>query len=86
MTSGIRRSQEKIEFAKDFLYGRVVRGSFERKEYFSQNNVLVRDRNRKDRGVRQAFRRTGKAPALLFYPDEYLCSEEKPKQLIKEKY
>lgn len=30
MTSGIKKSLEKIEFAKDILRGRVVRGSFEK--------------------------------------------------------
>ncbi len=70
MLSGIDRSLEKVVFAKDILKGRDVRGSFEKPEYFSQKNVLVRDKNRKDRGIRQYFRKTGKAPAVLYIPDE----------------
>ena len=70
MLSAIERSREKVEFAKDILKGREVRGSFEKPEYFSQKNVIVRDKNRKDRGIRQYFRKTGKAPAVLYIPDE----------------
>jgi len=70
MLSGIERSLEKVDFAKNILKGRDVRGSFEKPEYFSQKNVIVRDKNRKDRSIRQQFRRTGKAPALLYIPDE----------------
>ena len=83
MTSGIKKSLEKIEFAKDILRGRVVRGSFEKGEYFSQKNVIVRDKNRKDRGIRQAFRRTGLAPRVASCPGERLHNVDKPKQLTK---
>ena len=79
---GIAKSLEKIEFARDFLKGRDVRGSFEKKEYFSQKNVIVRDKNRKDRGIRQAFRKNGYAPQMMSYPGEAL---NKPKQLIKKR-
>ena len=79
MPSGIVRSQEKVVFAKDILKDRTVRGSFEKGEYFSQKNVIVRDKNRKDRGIRTAFRKTGKAPAVLYIPDEKVKDvEEKP--------
>ncbi len=63
--SGILRSLKKIVFAEDIFYGRIVRGSFENGEYYSQKGVLVRDKNRKDRGIRLAFKRAGyKAPNL----------------------
>ena len=64
MASGITNSLRKEAFAVDLLKDRVVRGSFEKNEYFSQKNVIVRDKNRKDRGIRQAFRKSGKAPAV----------------------
>lgn len=70
MPSGIVRSQEKLVFARDILKDRVVRGSFEKKEYFSQKNVIVRDRNHKYKGLRQYFRRNGKAPAVLYIPEK----------------
>ena len=35
MSSGILESLKKIVFAKDIFYGRIVRGSFENKEYYS---------------------------------------------------
>ena len=83
MASGISRSLEKIEFAKDILKDRVVRGSFEKNEYFSRKNVLVRDKNRKDRGIRTAFKRSGKAPAVLYYDEEAI--EKQPNKLVKKK-
>lgn len=65
MASGILKSLKKIVFAEDIFYGRIVRGSFENGEYYSQKGVLVRDKNRKDRGIRLAFKRAGyKAPNL----------------------
>lgn len=52
-------------FAVDLLKDRVARGSFERGEYYSQKNVLVREKNRKDRGIRQSFKRNHrKAPQV----------------------
>lgn len=65
MASGILESLKKIVFAEDIFYGRIVRGSFETKDYYSQKNVLVRDKNRKDRGIKDSFKEVGyKAPNL----------------------
>ena len=55
--SDIRKSLKKITFAEDVLYGRIVRGSFENPEYYSQVDVLVRDPKRKDRGIRKAYKK-----------------------------
>ena len=64
-SGGVLSSLQKEVFAKDIFYDRIVRGSFETKEYYSQKNVLVREKNRKDRGIRHAFRDAGfKAPNL----------------------
>ena len=57
MASGISNSLRKEAFAVDLLKDRIVRGSFENSEYYSQKNVLVREKNRKDRGIRQAFKK-----------------------------
>ena len=63
--SDIRKSLKKITFAEDVLYGRIVRGSFENPEYYSQVDVLVRNPKRKDRGIRKAYKKNGhKAPEL----------------------
>ena len=62
---GIRESLKKITFAEDVFGDRIVRGSFENPEYYSQKGVLVRDPHRKDRGIKDAFKRNGfKAPYL----------------------
>ena len=44
--------QEKESFAVDWFKDRIVKGSFENGEYYSFKNVLVREKNRKDRGIR----------------------------------
>ena len=75
MTSGITKSLEKVEFARDILKGRIVRGSFETGEYYSQKNVIVRDKNRKDRGIRQEFKRRGYAPSMSGYTGEKIQRE-----------
>ena len=62
---GIRKSLKKITFAEDVFGDRIVRGSFENDEYYSQKGVLVREPHRKDRGIKDAFKRNGfKAPNL----------------------
>ena len=50
---------EKVVFAKDIFKNRIVRGSFENPEHYSQKNVLVRCK-RKDRNIRK----TKKASSL----------------------
>lgn len=63
--SAITKSLEPIRFAVDILKDRIVEGSFESGEYYSQKNVLVREKNRKDRGIRQSFKKHGrKAPQI----------------------
>lgn len=64
MASGIRSSSNKEAFAVDLLKDRVTRGSFEKREFYSRKNVIIRERNRDDHGIRQSFRKKGKAPAL----------------------
>ena len=82
MASGISKSLEKIEFAKDILKDRVVRGSFEKNEYFIQYNIFKRKHKNE---IRQSFRKTGKAPAILYYDEEPIYSKEKPNKLVKKK-
>lgn len=65
MAAGIRSSSQKESFAVDLLKDRVARGSFEKREFYSRKNVIIRDRHREDRGIRQSFRNNnGKAPSL----------------------
>ncbi|MDO5139219.1 MAG: hypothetical protein Q4D71_12280 [Oscillospiraceae bacterium] len=65
MASGISSSLRQEAFAIDLLKDQVTRGSFESGEYYSQKNVLVRERKRKDRGIRQSFKKNNrKAPAI----------------------
>ena len=45
--------QEKESFAVDWFKDRIVKCSFENGEHYSFKNVLVREKNRKDRGIRQ---------------------------------
>lgn len=66
MASGILESLKKIVFAEDIFYGRIVRGSFENREYYSQKGLLKDEMNRVDRGgMRHYFKNNGyKAPNL----------------------
>ena len=80
---GISKSLEKIEFDKDILKDRVVRGSCEKGSWYSRKGTIVRDPNRKDRGIRTAFKKSGKAPAVLYYDEE--ASEKQPNKLVKKK-
>ena len=66
MASGISRSTEKVVFAK-YRRNRMEceKGSWEKREMQSQTNTLIRDPNRKDRGIRKYFKEHGyKAPNL----------------------
>lgn len=65
MASAITRSLEKIAFAVDILKDRITKGSFESPEWYSQKNVIVRERKRKDRGIRQSFKRNGRKAPLI---------------------
>lgn len=64
MASGIGSSSRKETFAEDVLKNRVARGYFEKNEFYSKQNVIVREKDRKDRGIRKAFKKSGKAPAI----------------------
>lgn len=63
MTSRITNSLRKKAFASNLLKEHVVKCSFQKKNHF-QENIIVRDKDRKDRGVRQAYYKSGKASAL----------------------
>ena len=65
MASGISRSTEKVVFAK-YRENRMEceKGSWEKLEMLSQKNLLIRDPDRKDRGIREDFKKHGKAPNM----------------------
>ena len=80
MASGISRSLEKDEFIKGILKDCVVRCSYDKHEYFIQYNLFKRKHKNE---IRQSFRRTGKAPAVLYYDEE--ASEKRLNKLVKKK-
>ncbi len=82
MASAIVRLQEKEVFARDFLKDRVAFQSVERREYLSQRNFIVRDRDFRKRRIRRFTMGDKKFLALHFVSDYKTSEEPMVKKLV----